>query len=131
MKNLKYISPLPFLFFLFIMFLPFVEHRTSWNGIRMWTQRGIDFKMVLLPLGIMLLILLIANIKRTRFTAIVSFVLCFGLIMSLFLMQFSMMPASSYTIHSIRIGYPMAFFSVLLLMVILLINLVKTFLSAR
>lgn len=127
MKHLKYISPLPFLIFIIAVFFPFVKHRTSWTEIHIWTERGIDFNMIFLPMGIMLLILLIANVKRTRFTAIVSFVLCFGLILSIFLMQFVMLPASSFTIHTIQIGYPLTFFSALLLMIILLVNLVKTF----
>ena len=130
MKHLKYISPIPFILLIIAAFLPFVEHRESFGDLHLsmiWIERGIDFKMVYLPIGMMLLILLVANIKRTRFTAIVSFVLCFGLILSIFLMQFAIMPISSYITHTIQIGYPFAFFSALLLMVILLINLVKTF----
>ena len=127
MKHLKYISPIPFLILLFAVFQPFVEHRESWGEARIWIERGIDFKLVFLPLGIMLFILLVANIKRTRFTAIVSFVLCFGLILSIFLLQFSMIPPDNYTTHTVKFGYPLAFFAALLLMIILLVNLVKSF----
>ena len=132
MKHLKYISPIPFLLFLIAASFPFVEHRGGFNPNAISIERGYDFGMIFLPIGIMLLILLIANIKRTRFTAIVAFVLCFGLIFSIFLMQFPMKPPSSYTIlHFTKIGYLMAFLSALILMVILLVNLVKTFLNTR
>lgn len=126
MKNLKYISPIPLLLFLIAIFLPFIEHQYE-PGIKI-IEKGYDFGMVLLPLGIMILILLVANIKRGRFTAIIAFVLCFGLLFSLFLMQFTMRPMiGTFTVHTYKIGYPMAFFSVVILMVILLVNLVKTF----
>lgn len=129
MKNLKYFSIIPLLLFVTAMFLPFVEHQYE-PGVRI-VERGYQFGMIFLPLGIMLLILLVANIKRTRFTAIIAFVLCFGLIFSLFLMQFTMRPMiGNFTIHTSKIGYPMAFFSALILMIILLVNLVKTFRAA-
>ena len=108
------------------MFLPFIEHQYE-PGLKI-IDHGIDFGMIFLPLGIMVLILLVANIKRTRFTAIIAFVLCFGLIFSLFLMQFTMRPIiGDFTVHTYKIGYPLAFISALMLMIILLINLVKTF----
>ncbi len=130
MKHLKYISSIPFLFFIIAIFLPFIEHQYK-PGVKI-IEYGTDFRMIFLPLGIMLLILLVANIRRTRFTAIIAFVLCFGLIFSLFLMQFTMRPiVGTFTIHTYQIGYPMAFFSALILMIILLVNLVKTFLYTR
>lgn len=130
MKNLRYFSPIPFILFLIAISLPFIEHQYEPGAVSV--EYGYDLGMILLPLGIMVLILLVANIKQTRFTAIISFVLCFGLIFSLFLMQFTMRPMiGTYTIHEYRIGYPLAFFSALLLMVILLINLVNTFRNYR
>lgn len=131
MKTLKFLSPIPFILFIIASFFPFVEHTKTFNETTsITTERGIDFGMIILPMGIMLFILLVANIKRTRFTAIIGFVLCFGLIFSLFLMQFVMQPVSSYTvIHSFQIGYFLALSSALLLMTILLVNLVKTFLN--
>lgn len=131
MKHLKYISPIPFLLLLVAICLPFVEHVTTWKGTSTSIERGYDIGMIFLPIGIMLLILLVANIKRTRFTAIIAFVLCFGLIFSIFLLSFVMKPLSSYTVHTTKIGYLMAFLSALILMVILLVNLVKTFLNTR
>ena len=129
MKNLKYISPIPFLLFIIALFLPFIEHQYE-PGVKI-VEHGYNFGMIFLPTGIMLLIILVANIKRSRFTAIIAFVLCFGLIFSLFLMQFTMRPMiGTFTIHTYKIGYPLAFFSALILMIILLVNLVKTFRSA-
>ena len=126
MKNLKYISPIPLLLFVISIFLPFIEHQYE-PGVKI-IERGYDFGMVFLPLGIMILILLVANIRRGRFTAIIAFVLCFGLLFSLFLMQFTMRPTiGTFTLHTYKMGYPMAFLSVVMLMVILMINLVKTF----
>lgn len=126
MKNLPYISPIPLVLLVISIFLPYIEHEYE-PGVKT-VEYGADFGMVFLPLGIMILILLVANIKRGRFTAIIAFVLCFGLLFSLFLMQFPMRPmVGSFTVHTYKIGYPMAFFSSVLLMIILLVNLVKTF----
>lgn len=131
MKQLAFISPIPLILFLIAIFLPFVEHTTEWRGTTVTVENGTDFGMVILPLSIMLFILLLVNIWRTRFVAIVSFVLCFGILFSLFLLQFQMMPASSYTTHEIQFGYILALLSVPLLMVILLVNLVRLFLRAK
>ncbi|MFK7786981.1 MAG: hypothetical protein AB8B56_17805 [Crocinitomicaceae bacterium] len=126
MKYLLYISPIPLILFIIAIFLPFIEHQYE-PGVKI-VEYGYDFGMVFLPLGIMVLILSVANIKRGRFTAIIAFVLCFGLLFSLFLMQFPMRPMiGTFTLHTYRIGYPMAFFSAVILMIILLVNLVKTF----
>ena len=126
MKNLKYISPIPLLIFVLAIFLPFIEHQYE-PGVKI-IERGYDFGMVFLPLGIMVLILLVGNIKRGRFTAIIAFVLGFGLLFSLFLMQFTMRPMiGTFTVHTYKMGYPMAFLSALMLMAIMLVNLVKTF----
>jgi len=130
MKNLKFISPIPFVILLISLALPYVEHKTDLNESTT-TEYGYELTMVYLPLGIMILILFLVNIWRTRFVAIVSFVLCFGVLFSLFLLQFEMKPASSYTTHSLQIGYPIALLSVPILMVILLVNLVKTFKKSK
>ena len=131
MKYLKFISPLPLLLFLFSLFFPYVEHTTRWRGTTVTVEYGYDFGMVFLPLSLMIAILLVVNIWRTRFVSIVCFVLCFGILFSLFLSQFQMMPVSSYTTHEIQFGYTLALLSVPLLMVILLVNLVKTFLRVK
>ncbi len=131
MKHLKFISPLPLLLFLFSLFLPYVEHTTRWRGTTVTVEYGYDFGMVFLPLSLMVAILLVVNIWRTRFIAIVTFVLCFGILFTLFLLQFQMMPISSYTTHEVQMGYTLALLSVPTLMVILLVNLVKTFLLHR
>lgn len=126
MKHLRYISPIPLILFLIAICLPFIEHQYE-PGVKV-IERGYDFGLIFLPLGIMILILLVANIKRGRFTAIIAFVICFGLLFSIFLMQFTMRPTiGTFTLHTYKVGYPMAFFSAVLLMVILLVNLVKTF----
>jgi hypothetical protein len=127
MKYLSVISPIPLIIFIVSLFLPFVEHRTDWNGVTVTVEHGGDINLIFLPLSIMIFILLIVNIWRTRFVAIVSFVLCFGVLFSLFLLQFEMKPPSSYTTHTTQVGYPIALSSVPILMVILLVNLVKTF----
>lgn len=131
MKQLKFISPIPLVLFVVALFFPFVKHTTEWRGIAVTIENGTDFGMVILPLSIMVFILLLVNIWRTRFVAIVCFVLCFGILFSLFLLQFQMMPASSYTTHEIQLGYILALLSVPLLMVILLVNLVRLFLRAK
>ncbi len=131
MKYLKFISPIPLLLFIVALLFPFVEHTTRWRGTTITVEYGYDFGMVFLPLSLMIAILLVVNIWRTRFVAIVCFVLCFGILFSLFLLQFQMMPVSSYTTHEIQFGYTLALLSVPLLMVILLVNLVKTFLRVK
>ncbi len=131
MKYLKFISPIPLLLFIVALLFPFVEHTNRWRGTTITVEYGYDFGMVFLPLSLMIAILLVVNIWRTRFVAIVCFVLCFGILFSLFLLQFQMMPVSSYTTHEIQFGYTLALLSVPLLMVILLVNLVKTFLRVK
>ena len=131
MKYLSVISPIPLIIFMVSLFFPFVEHRTDWNGIMITQDHGYDLNMIFVPLGIMIVVALLVNIWRTRFVAIVSFVLCFGVLFSLFLVQFEMKPASSYTTHSIKVGYPIALSSVPILILVLLVNLVKTFKKSK
>lgn len=126
MKRLLPFTLIPPILFTISLFLPYIEQQFA-PGEKI-IRYGYEFPFVFFPLGVMLIILLVANFKRSRFTAIIAFVLCFGLLFSLFLLQFSMSPAmGDFTLHRYKFGYPFAFFSALLLMVILLVNLVKTF----
>lgn len=126
MKNLLSFTIIPPILFIFSLFLPYIEQQFI-PGVKV-IKSGYEFPFVFVPLGIMLVILFVANFKRSRFTAIIAFVLCFGLLFSLFLLQFSMSPAmGDFTLHRYKFGYPFAFFSALLLLIMLLVNLVKTF----
>ncbi len=129
MKNLHYFLILPITLHFIALFIPYIEHQYE-PGVKI-LERGTDFGFAFVPLSIMIIIALIASIKRSRFTAIIAFVLCFGLLFSLFLLQFSMRPMlGDFTIHTYKFGYILAFLSALLLMVLLLVNLVKVFRSA-
>ncbi len=126
MKNLIYFTAVPPILFVISLFLPYIEQQFI-PGVKV-IKYGYEFPFVFFPLSVMGIILLVANFKRSRFTAIIAFVLCFGLLFSLFLLQFSMSPAmGDFTLHRYKFGYSFAFFSALLLMIMLLINLVKTF----
>lgn len=108
------------------MFLPYIEHQYE-PGVKI-IENGWDFPFAFIPISVMLLIIAVATMKPSRFTSIIAFVLCFGLLFSLFLMQFFMRPSvGDFTLHTYRFGYVLAFLSALAMMSILLINLVKTF----